>query len=58
MLTLYQKRIRVHCSRTNMTSDIPRQVQMYRDGTLKLDELVTASTPRRDHQGYETCTPV
>jgi len=24
-----------------MTSDIPRQVQMYRDGTLKLDELVT-----------------
>jgi len=55
MLTLYQKRIQGSLfGATNMTSDIPRQVQMYRDGTLKLDELVTREYDLDEiTQGYE-----
>jgi len=55
MLTLNQKRIQGSLfGATNMTSDIPRQVQMYRDGTLKLDELVTREYDLDEiTQGYE-----
>ena len=41
-LTLFQKRIQGSLfGQSNPSSDILRQVQMYRDGKLKLDELVT-----------------
>jgi S-(hydroxymethyl)glutathione dehydrogenase/alcohol dehydrogenase len=41
-LTLYQKRIQGSVfGACNPTSDIPRQVAMYRDGKIRLDELVT-----------------
>ncbi len=43
-LTLYQKRIQGSLfGASNPTADIPRQIQMYRDGTLNLDDLVTAT---------------
>jgi S-(hydroxymethyl)glutathione dehydrogenase/alcohol dehydrogenase len=43
-LTMYQKRIQgAIFGMCNPTYDIPRQIQMYRDGRLKLDELVTAT---------------
>jgi Zn-dependent alcohol dehydrogenase len=54
-LTLLQKRLQGslfgHC---NPASDIPRQIQMYRNGQLKLDELITR-TYRLDDvvTGYE-----
>jgi len=41
-LTLYQKRIQgAHFGACSPSGDIPRQVQMYRDGSIKLDELIT-----------------
>jgi S-(hydroxymethyl)glutathione dehydrogenase/alcohol dehydrogenase len=54
-LTLYQKRIQGALFGASSPSfDIPRQVQMYRDGQLKLDELVTTTYCLDDiAQGYE-----
>jgi S-(hydroxymethyl)glutathione dehydrogenase/alcohol dehydrogenase len=54
-LTLYQKRIQGSlfggCS---PTVDIPLQLELYRTGTLKLDELITATyTLDEVAQGYE-----
>jgi NDMA-dependent alcohol dehydrogenase len=41
-LTLYQKRLQgSHYGGCNPTWDIPRQAQLYRDGSLKLDDLIT-----------------
>lgn len=41
-LAMYQKRIQgTHFGACNPRRDIPRQIQLYRDGILKLDELVT-----------------
>ncbi len=54
-LTLFQKRIQGSLfGASSPSSDILRQVQMYRDGKLKLDELITR-TYRLDEvaQGYE-----
>ena len=54
-LTLFQKRIQgALFGASNPSSDILRQVQMYRDGRIKLDELIT-TTYRLDDiaQGYE-----
>lgn len=54
-LTMYQKRIQgALFGASSPTSDIPRQIQMYRDGRLKLDELIT-NTYSLDEvaQGYE-----
>jgi len=55
MLTIYQKRIQGSLfGASNMTYDIPRQVQMYRDGKLQLDELVTREYDLDEiTQGYE-----
>jgi S-(hydroxymethyl)glutathione dehydrogenase/alcohol dehydrogenase len=54
-LTLYQKRIQGALFGASSPSfDIPRQVQMYRDGQLKLDELVTTTYCLDDiARGYE-----
>jgi NDMA-dependent alcohol dehydrogenase len=54
-LTMYQKRIQgVIFGACNPTYDIPRQAQMYRDGKLKLDELITTTyTLDQVAQGYE-----
>jgi S-(hydroxymethyl)glutathione dehydrogenase/alcohol dehydrogenase len=54
-LTLYQKRIQGSLfGASNATYDIPRQVQMYRDGKLKLDELITREYDLDEvAQGYE-----
>ena len=42
MLTLFQKCIQGSLyGALNATYDIPRQIQMYRDGRLNLDELIT-----------------
>ena len=54
-LTMYQKRIQgAVYGASNPSFDVPRQAQMYRDGRLKLDELITR-TYRLDDiaQGYE-----
>ncbi|MGH9103937.1 MAG: NDMA-dependent alcohol dehydrogenase [Acidimicrobiales bacterium] len=54
-LTLFQKRIQGSLfGASSPSADIPRQVQMYRDGRLELDGLVTA-TYHLDQvaQGYE-----
>lgn len=54
-LTLFQKRIQGSVfGQSSPSSDILRQAQMYRDGKLKLDELVT-TTYSLDQvaQGYE-----
>lgn len=54
-ITFLQKRIQgALFGACNPTSDIPRQIQMYRNGQLKLDELVT-TTYRLDDvvAGYE-----
>jgi S-(hydroxymethyl)glutathione dehydrogenase/alcohol dehydrogenase len=41
-LVTYQKRIQgTHFGSCNPQGDIPRQIRMYRDGRLKLDELIT-----------------
>jgi S-(hydroxymethyl)glutathione dehydrogenase/alcohol dehydrogenase len=55
MLTMFQKRIQGSLfGASNPTYDIPRQVQMYRDGKLKLDELVTREYDLDEiAQGYE-----
>jgi NDMA-dependent alcohol dehydrogenase len=54
-LTLFQKRIQgALFGASNPSSDILRQVQMYRDGKLKLDELVTREYSLDEvAQGYE-----
>ena len=54
-LTLFQKRIQGSLfGASNPSSDILRQAQMYRDGKLKLDELVTATyTLDQVAKGYE-----
>ena len=54
-LTLFQKRIQgALFGASNPSSDILRQAQMYRDGKIKLDELIT-TTYSLDQiaQGYE-----
>ncbi|MFA5608351.1 MAG: NDMA-dependent alcohol dehydrogenase [Leucobacter sp.] len=41
-LVTYQKRIQgTHFGHCNPNADIPRQIQMYRDGKIKLDEIIT-----------------
>lgn len=54
-LTLFQKRIQGSVfGQSSPSSDILRQAQMYRDGKLKLDELVTTTyTLDQVAQGYE-----
>ena len=54
-LTLYQKRIQGSLfGQMNPSWDILKQVQMYRDGKLKLDELVTRTYPLDEvARGYE-----
>ncbi len=54
-LTLYQKRIQgALFGASNPSSDILRQAQMYRDGKIKLDELITTTyTLDQIAQGYE-----
>ena len=54
-LVLYQKRIQGSLFGASVPSwDIPLQTQMYRDGKLKLDELITAEYAFDDiAQGYE-----
>ena len=54
-LTLFQKRIQGSLfGASNPSSDILRQAQMYRDGKLKLDELITATyTLDEVAKGYE-----
>jgi NDMA-dependent alcohol dehydrogenase len=53
-LTLWQKRIQgTIFGSCNPMFDIPRQVELYRDGKLKLDELVTTTyTLDEINQGY------
>ncbi len=54
-LTLFQKRIQGSLfGQSNPTFDILRQVQLYRDGRLKLDDLVTKTyTLDEVAEGYE-----
>jgi NDMA-dependent alcohol dehydrogenase len=54
-LTLFQKRIQGSLfGASNPSSDILRQVQMYRDGKLKIDELVTTEYSLDEvAKGYE-----
>jgi NDMA-dependent alcohol dehydrogenase len=54
-LTLFQKRIQGSLfGASNPSSDILRQAQMYRDGKLKLDELITTEYSLDDiTRGYE-----
>jgi NDMA-dependent alcohol dehydrogenase len=54
-LTLFQKRIQGSLfGQMNPSSDILRQAQMYRDGQLKLDELITTEYSLDDIvRGYE-----
>jgi NDMA-dependent alcohol dehydrogenase len=54
-LTLYEKRIQgTVFGSSSPTRDIPRQIQMYRDGILKLDELITNTYTLDDiTQGYD-----
>jgi NDMA-dependent alcohol dehydrogenase len=54
-LTLFQKRIQGSLfGASSPSADIPRQVQMYVDGRLKLDELVTTEYGLDDiARGYE-----
>jgi S-(hydroxymethyl)glutathione dehydrogenase/alcohol dehydrogenase len=53
-LTLFQKRLQGSLfGASSPTWDIPRQLQMYREGVLKLDELVTRTYKLDDlAQGY------
>lgn len=53
-LTLYQKRIQgAVFGQSNPTIDIPRMLELYRNGTLLLDELVTKTyTLDEINQGY------
>jgi NDMA-dependent alcohol dehydrogenase len=54
-LVLYQKRIQgAIFGMANPTSDIPRVLQMYRDGSIKLDELISRRYSLDEvAQGYE-----
>lgn len=54
-LTLYQKRIQGSLfGASTPTADIPAQLEMYRNGTLKLDELITNRySIDQVPQGYE-----
>lgn len=54
-LTRFQKRIQgTIYGHANPRADIPRQIQMYRSGQLKLDELISASyTLDEINEGYE-----
>ena len=54
-LTLFQKRRQGSLfGETAPSFDIPRQLQLYREGKLKLDELVTSTyTLDQLNQGYE-----
>ena len=53
-LTLFQKRIQGSCSARRPDHDILRQVELYRSGELKLDELITKTyTLDEVTQGYE-----
>ncbi|MGH9055034.1 MAG: zinc-binding dehydrogenase, partial [Acidimicrobiales bacterium] len=54
-LTLFQKRLQGSLfGASSPSADIPRQIQMYRDGRLKLDELVTKEyTLDELPKGYE-----
>jgi S-(hydroxymethyl)glutathione dehydrogenase/alcohol dehydrogenase len=54
-LTLSQKRIQGSLfGATSPTVDIPRQLEMYRAGLLKLDDLITSTyTLDEVAQGYE-----
>jgi NDMA-dependent alcohol dehydrogenase len=54
-LTLFQKRIQGSLfGASNPSSDILRQAQMYRDGKIKLDELITTEYDLDDiARGYE-----
>jgi NDMA-dependent alcohol dehydrogenase len=53
--TRYQKRIQgTIYGHANPRADIPRQIQMYEAGQLKLDELITATYTLDDiNQGYQ-----
>jgi S-(hydroxymethyl)glutathione dehydrogenase/alcohol dehydrogenase len=43
-LTMYQKRLQgALFGQSNPNWDIPRQIQLYQDGVLKLDELITTT---------------
>jgi S-(hydroxymethyl)glutathione dehydrogenase/alcohol dehydrogenase len=55
MLTLYQKRLQGSLfGASSPSKDIPMWLQLYRDGKLKLDELVTRTyTLDEIAQGYE-----
>jgi Zn-dependent alcohol dehydrogenase len=54
MLTLFQKRIQGSLfGASNPTKDIPLMLELYRQGRLKLDELVTRTYPLEEvNQGY------
>ncbi len=54
-LTLFQKRIQgALFGASNPSWDILRQLELYRSGELKLDELITTTyTLDEVHQGYE-----
>lgn len=54
-LTLFQKRLQGSLfGASSPTRDIPRQITMYREGVLKLDELITQTyTLDQVAQGYE-----
>jgi NDMA-dependent alcohol dehydrogenase len=54
-LTLFQKRIQGSLfGASSPSADIPRQLQMYRDGQLKLDELITTEYSLDEvARGYE-----
>jgi Zn-dependent alcohol dehydrogenase len=54
-LTLYQKRIQgALYGQCSPSWDIPNQIQMYRDGKLKIDELITREYSLDEvRRGYE-----
>jgi S-(hydroxymethyl)glutathione dehydrogenase/alcohol dehydrogenase len=54
-LTLFQKRLEgTLFGMSNPNWDIPRQIQLYRDGVLKLDELITKAYKLDEiNQGYQ-----
>ena len=54
-MVLFQKRLQGSLfGESNPSSDILKQIQMYRDGKLKLDELITKRYKLEDvAQGYE-----
>jgi NDMA-dependent alcohol dehydrogenase len=54
-LTLYQKRLQGSLyGQCNPTSDIPLQIQMYREGKLKIDEMITTTyRPDEIAQGFD-----